>query len=370
MRILMTADTVGGVWTYALELIRALAKQQDGIDQQDGIKVLLATMGAPLSAEQQAQADGMAHLEVHQSTFKLEWMDDPWQDVQEAGDWLLGLDREFQPDIIHLNGYAHGALEWSAPVLMVGHSCVLSWWRMVRGQTAPPEWNRYREAVTDGLQAADLVVAPTRAMLDALQNEYGPLPRTQVIWNGCDLARWTPGAKDPFVFAAGRLWDEAKNISALEAAAPQIAWPIRVAGDARHPDGGQVRHRHLQTLGRLSADDLVDELRRAAIYALPARYEPFGLSALEAALCGCALVLGDIASLREVWGEAALFIPPDDHAALARTLQELIADEPRRQNMGRLARVRAEQFSATRMAAAYHNAYVEMAAVAVENRLT
>ncbi len=32
---------------------------------------------------------------------------------------------------------------------------------------------------------------------------------------------------------------------------------------------------------------------------LPARYEPFGLSVLEAALSGCALVLGDIPSLRE-----------------------------------------------------------------------
>ena len=56
--------------------------------------------------------------------------------------------------------------------------------------------------------------------------------------------------------------------------------------------------------------------RCAAIYALPARYEPFRLEVLEAAAPGCALVLGDIASLRELWDGAALFVAPDDDRAL------------------------------------------------------
>ena len=56
-------------------------------------------------------------------------------------------------------------------------------------------------------------------------------------------------------------------------------------------------------------------LRRATIFALPARYEPFGLSALEAGLAGCALVLGDI-PMREVWHDAAMFVPPEQPAAL------------------------------------------------------
>jgi glycogen synthase len=58
-----------------------------------------------------------------------------------------------------------------------------------------------------------------------------------------------------------------------------------------------------------------DWYARASIYALPARYEPFGLSALEAALSGCALILGDIPSLREVWLEAAPYVSPDDESA-------------------------------------------------------
>jgi hypothetical protein len=51
-----------------------------------------------------------------------------------------------RPDIIHLNGtFTHGALRWHAPTLVTGHSCVLSWWRAVKGEDAPaPAWNCYK----------------------------------------------------------------------------------------------------------------------------------------------------------------------------------------------------------------------------------
>ncbi len=76
-------------------------------------------------------------------------------------------------------------------------------------------------------------------------------------------------------------------------------------------------------------------LGRASIFALPARYEPFGLLPLEAALSGCALVLGDIPSLREVWGDAAWFVPPDDRDALTAAIGSLIASPRLLQRAGR-----------------------------------
>src|SRR5690606_11601693 len=100
-----------------------------------------------------------------------------------AGDWLLSLEREVRPDILHLNHYAHGDLPWRAPVLMVGHSCVLSWWQAVHREPAPAEWERYRNRVGDGLQGAALVVAPTHAMLAELDRHYGPLRASGVIAN-------------------------------------------------------------------------------------------------------------------------------------------------------------------------------------------
>src|SRR5690606_871916 len=102
-----------------------------------------------------------------------------------------------------------------------------------------------------------------------------------------------------FIITAGRLWDQAKNIAILEKAAGAIRWPILAAGDAENPNGGVAEFKNLHLLGQLSDMEIADRLARASIFALPARYEPFGLCALEAALAGCALVLGDIPSLRE-----------------------------------------------------------------------
>ena len=272
--------------------------------------------------------------------------------MARAGDWLLALEARLRPDIVHLNGYAHGAIPWRAPVLVAGHSCVLSWWRAVKGGEAPPSWDRYRREVAGGLRGAGTVAAPTRAMLESLRGDYGPLGRSAVIPNARRAALFRPTAKEPLVFTAGRLWDEGKNLAALEAVAPRLPWPVAVAGEPRHPDGG-VRPSLLRLLGRLSGEELAGWLGRASIYALPARYEPFGLSVLEAALSGCALVLGGIPSLREVWGDAACYAPPGDTAALEQTLLGLIRDEALRCEMASRAGRRALAYAPERMAQGY-----------------
>ncbi len=353
MQLLMTADTVGGVWTYALELARAL--------HPHGIRTALATMGALPTREQEEEAEQVPDLQLIPSGFKLEWMDDPWDEVRAAGEWLLWLEQCVRPDVVHLNGYVHGNLPWSAPALVVGHSCVLSWWQAVRGEPAPPSWDRYRREVSAGLAAAGAVTAPSRAMLEALQALYGPFPAVDVVPNGRTVDVFhrvaNPAEKGNYILAAGRLWDEAKNIQALEAAAAGLDWPVCVAGDGRHPNGNVATHRNVQVLGRLAPPDLAEAMGRAAIYALPARYEPFGLSALEAGLAGCALVLGDLPSLREVWGDAALFVPPDDSEALRETLRRLIAAPDLRRSLGVAARERAMAYTPERMARGYLSLY-------------
>ncbi len=347
-RLLMTADTVGGVWTFALELARGLSGY--------GIEVALATMGAPLSPEQRTEASYVPRLEVYESYFKLEWMPDPWEEVADAGAWLLGLERRLDPDLVHLNSYVHANLPWHVPALVTGHSCVLSWWKAVKGTPAPPEWDRYRRAVGQGLAAASLVVTPTEAMRRALQENYPRFPAGPVIPNGrTDLYQQAP--KEPFILSVGRLWDEGKNLAALDRVAPDLPWPVYAAGDDHAPGGAAVALPNVHQLGRLGQDALVSWFERAAIYALPAKYEPFGLSALEAAQAGCALVLGDIPSLREVWAEAALYVPPDDSAALAGALRALIEDDARRAEFARKAQARALLYTPERMTDAYLGAY-------------
>jgi glycosyltransferase involved in cell wall biosynthesis len=202
-------------------------------------------------------------------------------------------------------------------------------------------------------------------MLSALIDEYGLLgPPASVIYNGTDV----PGApagivKHPFALAAGRLWDEAKNLGVLDQAAGLLtAGSVRVAGD---PDS-RTTARHETMLGSLEPDQLADVRRHAAVFVAPARYEPFGLAVLEAARDRCALVLGDIPSLRELWDGAALFVSPDDPAELAATLGQLRVDPPAAAALGARAQQRSRRFTATAMAGGYAALYRALAGRQVE----
>jgi glycosyltransferase involved in cell wall biosynthesis len=307
---------------------------------------------------------------VLERSCRLEWMDDPWDDVARSGEWLCALEDTIRPDVVHLNGYCHAALPWRAPAIVVAHSCVRSWWRAVRGEAAPATWDRYSEQVGRGLRAASLVIAPTQAMAAALQLEYGQCRELRVIPNGRDLAENARPMKSDLILAAGRVWDDAKNIAALCDVAAGLPWPLFVAGDRGVGDSERQLAADVRYLGRLPSELMRDWYRRAAIYALPARYEPFGLSVLEAAGCGCALVLGDIPSLRENWSDAAVFVPSDDRDALRSALERLIANPSRRDLLAGRARTRAAQFTVDRMTDGYVDAYRAVTARAPVAQLT
>ena len=349
--VLMTTDTVGGVWSYSVELAHELANH--------GVRVTLASMGAPVSASQRAQVAALPSVALHESSFRLEWMDQPWADVDAAGEWLLSLESKLRPDVVHLNGFAHGALPFRAPQIVVAHSDVLSWFEAVRGTDAPESWRKYRERVRAGLLAAKFVVAISGAVADSIGRHYDVPPPT-VIHNGVASQGYSCGPKEDLVLGSGRAWDEAKNLLTLDAAAGVISWPVYIAGATESPNGNAVTFRHAQPLGFVAAHNLRDWYSRASVYALPAVYEPFGLTILEAALSGCALVLGDIPSLRELWARAATFVPPRDVSAIASAIESLAARPRIVREMGRRAYERARCFTAKKMAACYLELYRQL----------
>jgi glycogen(starch) synthase len=351
-RILMTTDTVGGVWTYTLELAGALGLA--------GIHVGLASMGARPSAAQRREVRAVKTIELFESEFRLPWMEEPWADVEGGGAWLMDVASRYSPDLIHLNEPVYASLPWPVPTLAVAHSCVLSWWEAVWGEPASDEWSTYRERMRDGLAAADAVVAPSAWMLQQLRRHYG-VPGGRAIPNGREHTAFSPQQKGAVIFAAGRVWDRAKNLLALAPVARELDWPVYLAGEARHPVNGQVVEAdQLHLLGRLSACEVAAWLRRASIYAFPARYEPFGLSVLEAALAGCALVLSDLPSFREQWSGRALFVDPNRPAMLRDGIQSLIDDPLLRHSLGREARRHGLTITPRRMALAYLGVYSEL----------
>lgn len=349
MRVLLTTDTVGGVWTFTRELILELIRRRHSVH--------LVAFGRDPSPE---QADLLMKLrELYPDTFgytasdiPLEWMQTNERAYPDGAALLEDVLRSTSPDLILTSQFCFGRLETPVPRIVVAHSDVLSWARACRPSALEqtPWLDRYICMVQAGLLEAAAVIAPTEWMGQALSDGFS-LPTGYVaIPNGTR----TPVAEQPTrerqlqVITAGRMWDEAKGLDTFQSV--PLPMPVLVAGDdnlERSPD----RNSALQMLGHLKAPDLYRHFRESAIYLCASRYEPFGLAPLEAALCGCAVVARDLPSLREVWGDGALYF--DDPQSMSAVLQRL-ADNPRvLAQAQRAAQSRAEQFTPERMTDAY-----------------
>ncbi len=85
--------------------------------------------------------------------------------------------------------------------------------------------------------------------------------------------------------------------------------------------------------GKNSALGHVDDAALAALYractvfVYPSRYEGFGLPVLEAMNYGAAVIASSAAAIPEAGGDAALYVPPGDAAALAEALRRVWNDQ-------------------------------------------
>lgn len=343
-RILITTDAVGGIWEYTRNLAASLSLA--------GNSLLVCVLGPPATAQQLLNLTSCGNnIDVEQNTGALEWMPDPWPDIDSAGKWLLRRAMAFRPDVVHLNSYSYATLSWPAPVVVVAHSCVATWWRSVHRCAPGPEWHEYVRRVKLGLQQADAIVAPSNALATDLKQFYGLDGQSiQVIHNSASVTATRAIRKQPFCLAAGRFWDKAKNLSLLEKVAGSTQWPIYIAGD-------NSEAKNLRNLGKLEHAEFLTYLEQASIFLHPALYEPFGLVALEAARFGCALLLSDIPSLRELWQNAASFLPPTNHEAWIEAINMLSANDSCRADLSAKAAERSTLYSQTKQADAYLHLY-------------
>jgi glycosyltransferase involved in cell wall biosynthesis len=361
MHILVTADTIGGVWTYTRELVCGLVRR--------GIRVTLVSFGDIPRPEQTEWMEGLPGLDYRPTAFKLEWMQECESDLVASSEYLESIVRESKPDLLHLSQFYYGALKCNVPRIVVAHSDVVSWWMEVRQQEPPDsDWVRwYRAAVSRGMAKANAVVAPSKWMLEQVARHYVMPAFGSVIYNGRNPLLFNPHvSKDELIVTVGRLWDSGKNASLL--LQQEMPAPVTIAGSERHPeskgsalDGKDMRHGvHFEP--RQNEKQLSQLFARAPIYAATSRYEPFGLAPLEAALSRCAIVASDIPPFRELWEGAAVFFRNNDAQSLRQALEPLISDPQLRLQYANMAYNHARQkFNAERMVDEYLNVYKTLA---------
>lgn len=346
----MTTDTVGGVWTYSLELCRELARYD--------VQVHLVALGAWPSPSQQVEAENMPNVLLYKSDYRLEWMKDSWNDVEQSRKWINSIYHTVRPDVVHFNNYAHVEKDWKAPVVTVFHSCVQTWWQAVKGKSAPHEWDQYAYTVKASLEASDMVVAPTYAILEKAKDAHQFSSKSMVINNGRRFHDPSGAKKEEFILCMGRMWDEGKNLKLLSNIAQKLPWPVYIAGEQINPDTGKkCTAENVHFLGKLKPEEVQDWMQRASLFVSPTRYEPFGLAILEAAQNGCALVLSELDTLKELWNEAALFFDPEDEVDAEKMALRLLENPEFLKVLSEKARARASFFSSEKMGKRYLQLY-------------
>src|SRR5436305_5878245 len=195
-------------------------------------------------------------IRVIESGLALEWQDPQGCDLANARAFFAGLENALKPDLAHLNSFREATFDWAAPVMVVAHSCVNSWAVACKDEEwlSEPRWQQYARAVGAGLNNAQAWVSPSAAFHDVIRNLYRPVTPCTVIWNGIAPGALEAKSKRQLILAAGRMWNAAKNLSALARASNGLDWPVFVAGpalDSRWNDAGA-----LTLIGEVAHNDL------------------------------------------------------------------------------------------------------------------
>jgi glycosyltransferase involved in cell wall biosynthesis len=152
----------------------------------------------------------------------------------------------------------------------------------------------------------------------------------------------------PFALAVG-INKPHKNLAMLRevwarldpASRPDLVW----AGprDPRHgkPDDDGGARAGIHALGRVSEGELDWLYRHALMFLFPTTYEGLGLPLQEAMMAGTPVIGSDIPPLREVGGEAVIYVPPTDPGAWSAAVTRLAADAGERDRLSRAGRLRA-----------------------------
>lgn len=208
---------------------------------------------------------------------------------------------------------------------------------------------------------ARVVVVSDYLQQRLLEGVPPPARAPAVLPNAIDLSALPrPRPREQLILFAGRVVPEKGPdvfVAACGAALPRLTgWRAELIGADRSridsPEtaftktvGAGAERAGVRVLGYRDQAFVLEAMARAAIVVMPSRWqEPFGLVALEAMASGAALICSPRGGLREVAGDVALYVDPDDPPAVASAICSLATDPARRDAMAEAGRARAEAF--------------------------
>jgi glycosyltransferase involved in cell wall biosynthesis len=234
----------------------------------------------------------------------------------------------------------------------------------------PPGTDRAQRKELDTAAEADVIVATCEATADEIAR-VAPFPRDRIVVAPLGVtplpaASGVSAPDGPYLLAVSSMTPR-KGLDVLARAIARLGTDcprVLIAGvdywgadEQRRAIDEADRHGKIELLGRVEDGALGALYEGATAVCYPSRAEGFGLPCLEAMAAGAPLIASDLAPVREVVGDAAELVPPEDPEALAGAIAKLLADEDLRESLGEAGRRRASQFTWQRTAEEVVTAY-------------
>jgi len=326
-----------GIGSYTRELIRAMGERRT----EDEFTLLFDNAARADRVKRECALDAAPRFRVQTV---------PWRIFTPGNQlWLPRTLRALRADVFH-------SPNWMIPYRAFPRrgrrmACVVTIHDLIPvlfPQFTPRAWKTrlgplFRALIRETVRCADAVIVPSQATRRDVVRTFRltdeRAARISVVPEAAD-PRFRPSPRPPdarAILFVGRR-DPYKNLPLLIEAFARLRpeFPdarLRVIGpsDPRYPEAENRAAalgvaEFIEWIGYADFERLVEAYQSASVFAMPSRYEGFGLPALEAMACGAPVVCSDAASLPEVVGDAAVRVPPDDVAALASALRRVLAD--------------------------------------------
>lgn len=250
--------------------------------------------------------------------------------------WLRRAVRADRPDVFFAPAYT-APIGTGVPLVVTIHDVSFA---------AHPEWFRPREGLrrrwltAHAARSAAVVLTVSEFSKSEIERHFAvDARRIRVIYEGVAprvASAPSPGEREPLVLYVGSILNRRRLpelIAAFAKAQRQVpaarlviagadrSWPRQDLAAAAYAHGveRQVDIRHY-----VDDDELTRLYARASVFAFLSEYEGFGIPPLEALAANVPSVVLDTRVAREIYGDAVVYLPPDDTGAAADALRRLL----------------------------------------------
>lgn len=294
-----------------------------------------------------------------------------------------------RPDLVHFPHF-NIPIAYTGKFVVTIHDLIGSEYKSIDSTTRAPlvYWAKhfiYERVVRQAVGRAEKVIVPTNTIKDKVSKQLSiSADKIAVTYEAADEKFFDWGESDsllgkseevlkkykikkPYIINAGNSFPY-KNLDRLLESLTHLSKEVSFVNPSpKSAFQDRLRERaeklgvneRLNLPGFVSDEELAVLYRNALAYVMPSLSEGFGLPALEAMASRLPVIVSDIPVLREVCGDNALYVDPNNPQDIAEKIKKLMSGQDLRQRLINEGLERVRQFSWRKTAAQTLQVYEE-----------